>query len=76
MYQEQFQNKYDLALYIALFEDELKKKFEFVFLEREQPYEKLFGLNLRGGSSKSEPPSPLINAKGTGSCAFLFSGIS
>ena len=46
VYQEQFQNKYDFDLYIAPSEDELKKKFEFVFLEREQPYEKLFDSSL------------------------------
>ena len=35
VYQKQFQNKYDFDLYIATSEDELKKKIEFVFLERE-----------------------------------------
>ena len=39
---EQFQNKYDFDLYIAPSTDKLKKKFELIFIERKEPYEKLF----------------------------------
>ena len=46
VYMDQFQNKHDIDLYIAPSKDELKKKFELVFLEREQPYEKLFDNTL------------------------------
>ena len=42
IYSEQFQNKYDFELYIAPSTDKLKKKFELLFIENEQPYEKLF----------------------------------
>ena len=42
VFKEHFQNKYDFELYIAPCTDEWMKKFEFVFLEFEEPYEKLF----------------------------------